>query len=122
VQVAHPVSLRDRRPDELQLADAQHVIAREYGFASWPRLVEYFEETERHRNGPRHNSDDDDLEQLEARARRVIRRHQRGDPILARELGRAGRARERLTRLAGGSHLEKRERSVGSRAAPDTRA
>src|SRR5215475_4210090 len=35
----HPASLRDRKPDELQLADAQHVIAREYGFTSWPRLV-----------------------------------------------------------------------------------
>ncbi|WP_310572035.1 Clp protease N-terminal domain-containing protein [Gemmatimonas sp.] len=33
--------------DTLQLADAQLVIAREYGFASWPRLVRYFEEAER---------------------------------------------------------------------------
>ena len=32
-----------KSPDEFQLADAQFAIAREYGFTSWPRLVEYFE-------------------------------------------------------------------------------
>ena len=58
VHSTHPVALRDRSPDELKLADVQHVIAREYGFASWPRLVEYFEELERHRNAPRYNSSD----------------------------------------------------------------
>lgn len=31
----------------LRLADAQLVIAREYGFSSWPRLVRYIEELER---------------------------------------------------------------------------
>lgn len=31
----------------LRLADAQLVIAREYGFTSWPRLVRYFEGVER---------------------------------------------------------------------------
>ena len=86
VQLAHPASLRDRRPDELRLSDAQHVIAREYGFASWPRLVAYFEEMERQRRGPRHNSSDESVDRLEALARGVIRRHQRGDPIVAREL------------------------------------
>lgn len=35
------------------LADAQLVVAREYGFASWPKLVEYFSTWERHdRAGP----------------------------------------------------------------------
>ncbi|HEX6048471.1 MAG TPA: Clp protease N-terminal domain-containing protein [Gemmatimonadaceae bacterium] len=86
VQAAHPVSLRDRQPHQLQLADAQHVIARESGFASWPRLVEYFEEMERHRSAPRYNSSDGDVEHFEAQARYVIRRHQRGDPIVVREL------------------------------------
>ena len=85
VQQAHPVALRDRRPDELQLADVQHVIAREYGFTSWPRLVEYFEEMERHRNGARHYVEFE-LEHLESMARGTMRRHQRGDPIVAREL------------------------------------
>ncbi len=36
-----------RAPADLKLADAQLVIAREYGFASWPRLVRYFEDAER---------------------------------------------------------------------------
>ena len=86
VHQTHPVSLRDRQPNELQLADAQHVIAREYGFASWPRLVEYFEEMERHRNSPRHHISDHDVDRLETIARSIVRRHQRGDPIVAREL------------------------------------
>jgi len=38
----------DRKPDEFKLADAQFTIAREYGFTSWPRLVEYFETLARH--------------------------------------------------------------------------
>jgi carboxypeptidase C (cathepsin A) len=84
VEKAHPVALRDRRPSQLQLADAQHVIAREYGFTSWPRLVEYFEEMERHRNAPRYNSSDHGA--FEGRAQGYIRRHQRGDPVTARLL------------------------------------
>lgn len=82
----HPAALRDRRPDELKLADAQHLIAREYGFASWPRLVEYFEEMERHRKAPRYNSPDDGLERFEQLAQSVVRQHQRGDPLVAHEL------------------------------------
>ena len=39
---------RDTKPDEFNLADAQFAIAREYGFTSWPRLVEYFETLARH--------------------------------------------------------------------------
>ena len=35
-------------PGEHQLADAQLILAREYGFRSWPRLVEYFTTLERH--------------------------------------------------------------------------
>src|SRR5580704_4390478 len=30
-------------PASLKLADAQHVIAREYGFVTWPRLKEHVE-------------------------------------------------------------------------------
>lgn len=37
-----------KKPDEFQLSEAQFTIAREYGFASWPRLVEYFETLARH--------------------------------------------------------------------------
>jgi len=86
IRSTHPVALRDRAPAELQLADAQHVIAREYGFASWPKLVAYFEEMERHRNSPRHNSPDDPTDRLEATARSIVRRHERGDPLVARML------------------------------------
>lgn len=86
VRDTHPIALRDRRPDEIKLDDAQHVIAREYGFTSWPRMVEYFEELERHRNAPRHNSSDDGAERFEEMARSVMRRHARGDDIVAREL------------------------------------
>jgi len=34
-------------PNDVRLADAQLVIAREYGFASWPKLVRYFGDLER---------------------------------------------------------------------------
>ena len=86
-QSTHPVALRDRRPDELKLADAQHVVAREYGFTSWPRMVEYFEEMERHRNAPRYNSGDAfGIDGFEASAQSIVRRHQRGDQVVAREL------------------------------------
>lgn len=34
-------------PTRSKLADAQLVIAREYGFASWPKLVRYFRDVER---------------------------------------------------------------------------
>jgi len=33
----------DTKPDEFQLSDVQFTVAREYGFTSWPKLVEYFE-------------------------------------------------------------------------------
>jgi hypothetical protein len=35
--------------DRIQLTDAQLVIAREYGFASWPKLVRYFSDVARQR-------------------------------------------------------------------------
>ena len=86
IQLTHPVGLRDRKPNELQLADAQHVIAREHGFTSWPRLVDYFEEMHRHTSGPRSTGHWETMEHFEASARSVIRRHLRGDPFVAREL------------------------------------
>jgi len=42
-------------PDRIHLSDAQLVLAREYGFASWPRLVRYFGDAER--VGQRHRSE-----------------------------------------------------------------
>ena len=50
---------RDAYPDitddaaRIQLADAQLVIAREYGFASWPKLTHYFSGAERVRRRAR---------------------------------------------------------------------
>jgi hypothetical protein len=85
IRSAHPVALRDRAPVQLRLSDAQHVIARGYGFASWPKLVAYFEEMERHRNAPRFNSSDDLAEGFEASARSIVRRHQRGDRLVGQE-------------------------------------
>lgn len=86
VQATHPSAIRDRSPEKLRLADAQHVIAREYGFTSWPRMVAYFAELERHRNAPRHNSSDDGIGRFEEFAKAIARRHARGDPTVAREL------------------------------------
>lgn len=86
VRSTHPMALRHRRADELKLADAQHVIAREYGFASWLRLVEYFRELERHRHAPRYNSPHEKVEEFEQSVHWVVQRHSRGDTIVAREL------------------------------------
>ena len=40
-------------PARIRLADAQLVIAREYGFTSWPRLVRYFGDVDRQRQSLR---------------------------------------------------------------------
>src|SRR5687767_2790446 len=39
---AHHPGIDSADPSRIKLADAQLVIAREYGFASWPKLVRYF--------------------------------------------------------------------------------
>lgn len=39
-------------PAELSLADAQLVLARSYGFPSWPRLAEYLAQVARHTRAP----------------------------------------------------------------------
>ena len=43
----HPVVLPDHA-DGFQLSAAQLVVAREYGFASWPRLTRYVETVAEH--------------------------------------------------------------------------
>jgi ankyrin repeat protein len=42
--------VRERRegPEPLRLSDAQRIVAREYGFASWPRLKAYVDRTSAH--------------------------------------------------------------------------
>lgn len=47
-QGAHP---RAARPAEVRLADAQLVVAREHGFASWARLARYLADVERQQRG-----------------------------------------------------------------------
>ena len=65
---------RDTKPDEFKLADAQFTIAREYGFTSWPRLVEYFKTLARHEiSGPRERHHP--LKSLESWARTIIAEH-----------------------------------------------
>jgi hypothetical protein len=59
--------------EHIKLADAQLVIAREYGFTSWPRLVRYFEEVERLRHYPRERHGT--AASYEGRAQAVIRDH-----------------------------------------------
>jgi hypothetical protein len=86
VEQRHADALQGRGVEQLQLSDVQHVIAREYGFSSWPRLVEYFDELHRHWHAPRYNAADDGAERFEAWAANVVQRHGRGDPIVAREL------------------------------------
>lgn len=46
----HPV-LDATRPERAQLADAQLVVARDHGFASWPRLVRYMGDVARQQHG-----------------------------------------------------------------------
>ncbi|PYP61183.1 MAG: hypothetical protein DMD26_18185 [Gemmatimonadetes bacterium] len=68
---------------DITLADAQLVIAREYGFASWPLLFQYFRDVERQtsmrRPGSRH-----DREFYEGSARSLIVQHRNRQPNAGR--------------------------------------
>ena len=59
----------------LQLADAQFTIAREYGFTSWPRLVEYFETLARHEQDSTTSSRGGTVASLESWARTIQADH-----------------------------------------------
>lgn len=50
--LAHHPTLGRAPSDEFALADAQLIVAREYGFSSWPRLVQYHAQLERQRHAP----------------------------------------------------------------------
>ncbi|MEO5580696.1 MAG: Clp protease N-terminal domain-containing protein [Gemmatimonadaceae bacterium] len=69
----------------IPLADAQLVIAREYGFASWPRLVQYLGDVERQRLAHR-SIQSDDREHYESSARSLIRQHLNRRPLAGRSL------------------------------------
>lgn len=76
----------DTRPDEFQLSDAQFAIAREYGFTSWPKLVEYFETLAIHeRSGQRAPYAH---ERLESSPRWILRSHAGKLPLAAAALSR----------------------------------
>jgi hypothetical protein len=60
--------------EDFQLSDAQFTVAREYGFTSWPRLVEYFETLARHEISGRLDSHRDPRS-LEAWARTIRVEH-----------------------------------------------
>ena len=68
----HP-RLSETAPSNVRLADAQFVLAREYGFASWPRLVRYMGDVERQQHG--HPQIHGGLAGLERDARWVLAGH-----------------------------------------------
>jgi hypothetical protein len=85
-QARHP-GLDPSRPEAIRLADAQLVVAREYGFASWPRLVHYYEATERLLQRVRRTR----MAVpgggfLDAQIRSLLARHRAGDPQTGRVL------------------------------------
>jgi hypothetical protein len=60
-------------PARIRLADAQLVLAREHGFASWPRLVRYIGDVERQQHGHQQLHWGPDV--YEDEARRLLARH-----------------------------------------------
>ena len=73
----HP-ALDVSAPARIRLADAQLVIAREYGFTSWPRLVRYFGDVDRQRHSHRSiQSDRRDFHDASVRALLVEHRERR---------------------------------------------
>ena len=82
--VQHP-GLDAATPSRARLADAQLVIAREYGFASWPRLVRYFGDVARHQFAHRQIHGGRDA--LDAHVRGVLADHRARRPWVARSLG-----------------------------------
>lgn len=79
----HP-AMDESSPGRIQLADAQLVIAREYGFSSWPRLVHYFEALERQRLNARQVHHGPDF--YESYVRWLLAEHRRRRPSAGRSL------------------------------------
>ena len=71
-------------PTRIQLADAQLVIAREHGFASWPRLVRFIGDVERQQHGHPQLHWGPDV--YEAGARRLLAGHRARRPWASRSL------------------------------------
>ena len=72
----HPTIGRET-PDRFRLADAQLVIAREYGFASWPKLVRYFEDAERQKDNYRSFPNWDRIEHYESSVQALLEGHRK---------------------------------------------
>jgi hypothetical protein len=79
----HP-AIRASDPAHIKLTDAQLVIAREYGFSSWPRLVRYFGDVERQRDAIRGVAHDP--AHYESIARYILAEHGNRRPWAARVL------------------------------------
>ena len=70
-------ALNNAGATRIRLADAHRIIAREYGFTSWPRLVRWFGDAERQREGyrstfPRHVYDESVRSRLDTSGGRRI--------------------------------------------------
>lgn len=76
--------IRATAPARLELAHAQLVIAREYGFASWPRLVRYFQDVERQQHA--HTQLHGGRNGVEAEVRGILVEHGRQSAWAARVL------------------------------------
>src|SRR5512145_1982737 len=81
-------------PERIRLADAHLVIAREYGFTSWPRLVRYFRALER-QDYSRYSIQSGRRDFYEAIARSLLARHR------AREAGTGHALASYVPRLYG---------------------
>jgi hypothetical protein len=72
------------KPSDFRLAHAQFTIAREYGFASWPRLVTYFRTWQRHEHsGWRERPVRDALDE---QVRSILAQHTNGRFVVAQLL------------------------------------
>lgn len=85
-----------RATEAIQLADAQLVVAREHGFASWPRLKAYVERVTAHGPDLRHVIETD-VGYFEDRAEGLLSAHEGGVPeaasVFRRHLPQLGGAR-----------------------------
>ena len=75
----------DLQAKDVKLSDVHLTLAREYGFASWPVLVEFFTTLDRHeRAGPHNQSYGRNF--YESQAAQVIRAHAAKRPYVTRGL------------------------------------
>lgn len=79
-------TFRQSSSAKITLADAQLIVAREYGFASWPRLVQYFGDVTRQQSGPRRSDRPRDHEYYETEARSLITQHRNRRAFAGRSL------------------------------------